>query len=413
MSFASFPGPVPLRRNRDFLVAVTARTTSLLGDYAALVALTLRAEHHGPWAVSTLLIAGFLPLLLLTPIAGGLADRIDSRTLLLAASAGQLVACVALASVRSTAAVLVLVFALGCGDAVAGATWTALLPAMVEDGQLGSAIGIRQAAATMAGIAAPALGGLLTGLAGTGLVLYLDAASFLAIGAAAMAVHTRRGLVEGRPPGRGSAGLTLIRRDRVLSRLIGALFAFCLIAGMANVVTVFLIRQTLHASATWFGVEGAMCAATMTLGSVVVGRVRGQRRLIVWGLAGMSGLSLACIGYGLAPTVLWLLVPAAGCGFANAALNVCTSTVLMTRSPEAMRGRVAAAVSGVTSAGQIGSMLLGGVLAAVLTPRQVFVLAGVGTIFVPIVLIRGLLREVDREAALITALILQAVPAAG
>ena len=393
MSFTSELGIVPLRRNRDFLLAMAARTTSLLGDYAALVALTLRAEHHGPWAVSALLIAGFLPLVLMTPVAGLLADRIDSRTLLIAASVAQFLACLALASVNSTVAILVLVFVLGCGDAVAGATWTALLPSMVGPDQLGSAIGIRQASATTAGIAAPAIGGLLTGLAGTGLVLYLDAASFVAIGVAALFVHTRRGLVEGQSRERWQAGFTVIRRDRVLSGLMGALVAFCLVAGMANVVTVFLIRQTLHSSATWFGIEGATCAATMTVGSVLIGRVQGQRRLVSWGLAGMGGLSLACIGYGLAPTVVWLLVPAAGCGFANAALNVCTGTVLMTRSPEAMRGRVAAAFSGLTSAAQIGSMLLGGALLAVLTPRQVFILAGVGTTFIPILLFKRVRPE--------------------
>ncbi len=394
MSFTS-DQTVPLRRNRDFLLAMSARTTSLLGDYAALVALTLRAEHDGPWAVSALLIAGFLPLVLMTPIAGLLADRIDSRTLLVTASVAQFLACLALASVHSTAAILVLVFALGCGDAVSGATWTALLPGMVEADQLGSAIGIRQAAATTAAIAAPAIGGLLTGLAGTGLVLYLDAASFVAIAMAALFVRTRRGLVEGEARQRWQAGFTLIRRDRVLGGLMGALVAFCLVAGMANVVTVFLIRQTLHSSATWFGIEGATCAATMTVGSLLIGRVQGQRRLIIWGLAGMGGLSLACVGYGLAPTVVWLLVPAAGCGFANAALNVCTGTVLMARSPEAMRGRVAAAFSGLTSAAQIGSMLLGGALLTVLSPRQVFILAGVGTIFIPVLLIRRLLNDVS------------------
>ena len=397
MSFTSGRQTLPLRRNRDFLLAMTARTTSLLGDYAALVALTLRAEHHGPWAVSALLIAGFLPLVLMTPIAGLLADRLDSRTLLVTASAAQLLACLALASADSTSAILALVFVLGCGDAVAGATWTALLPGMVEADQLGSAIGIRQAAATTAAIAAPAIGGLLTGLAGSGLVLYLDAASFVAIGVAAVFVRTHRGVVEGQSPERWQAGFALIRRDRVLNGLIGALVAFCLVAGMANVVTVFLIRQTLHSSATWFGIEGATCAATMTVGSLLIGRVQGQRRLVIWGLGGMGGLSLACVGYGLAPTVVWLLVPAAGCGFANAALNVCTGTVLMTRAPEAMRGRVAAAFSGLTSAAQIGAMILGGALTAVLTPRQVFILAGAATLPIPVLLIKRLLREVSRS----------------
>jgi len=60
----------------------------------------------------------------------------------------------------------------------------------------------------------------------------------------------------------------------------------------------------------------------------------------------MAAMSVACLGYGAAPSITWLLLPAALCGFANAALNVSIGTVTMLRTPEAARGRVAAAISG-------------------------------------------------------------------
>ena len=388
MSFTS-TRPPSLARNRDFVFAVGARTVSLVGDIAALVALTLRTQPHGAWAVSALLIAGFLPMVVMTPVAGRLADRVDSRALLAVAGLAQFVTCLALARVDAPVAVLALVFLLGCGDAVTGATWTALLPGIVGDERLGAAIGVRQAAATSAGVVAPALGGLLTGLGGAGLVLNLDAGTFLAVGVAALLVRHRRGTSpagDGGPDERG--GLALIRCDPVLSGLLGALFVFCLVAGMVNVVIVFLIRQTLQASATWFGLEAAVSSAAMTGGALLFGRLNGLRRLLIVGLGGMAGLSVACIGYGLAPTVGWLMIPAALCGFANAAVNVSVGTVTMLRTPEPARGRVAAAISGLTSAAMIGSMLLGGALAAVLTPREIFAAAGAVTLGIPVVLAR-------------------------
>jgi MFS family permease len=392
MSFTSTRQP-SLLRNRDFVLAVAARTASLVGDIAALVALTLRTQPNGAWAVSGLLIAGFLPMVVMTPIAGVLADRVDSRTLLAAAGLAQFGTCLVLAQVDAQAAVLGLVFLLGCGDAITGATWTALLPGIVGDERLGAAIGIRQAAATVAGVAAPALGGLLTGLGGAGLVLNLDAVTFLAVGGAAPLLGHRRGRTPtAATDADGRAGFSVIRRDPVLRGLIGALFVFCLVAGMVNVISVFLIRQTLDASTTWFGVEAAVSSAAMTGGALLFGRVNGLRRLVGVGLVGMAGMSVACIGYGVAPTITWLMIPAALCGFANAALNVSVGTVTMLRTPEAARGRVAAAISGVTSAGLIASMALGGALATVLTPREIFACAGVGTLAIPALLARQLLR---------------------
>jgi hypothetical protein len=52
----------------------------------------------------------------------------------------------------------------------------------------------------------------------------------------------------------------------------------------------------------------------------------------------------------------------------------------------------------VTSSGMIGSMVLGGALAAVLTPREIFALAGGGTLVIPVLLARRLLRAVDTPA---------------
>ena len=387
---------------------MSARTVSLVGDIAALVALTLRTQPHGAWAVSALLIAGFLPMVVMTPVAGRLADRVDSRVLLVVAGLAQFVTCLGLVRVDAPAAVLSLVFLLGCGDAVTGATWTALLPGIVGDERLGTAIGIRQAAATTAGVAAPALGGLLTGLGGAALVLNLDAVTFLAVGAAALAIRYRRGISQATddagPDGVAAVaddlgGLGLVRRDPVLRGLIGATFVFCVVAGMLNVISVFLIRQTLHASTTWFGVEAAVSSAAMTGGALVFGRLSGQRRLIVVGLIGMAGMSVACLGYSAAPTIVWLMLPAALCGFANAALNVSLGTVTMLRTPPAARGRVAAVISGVTSSGMIGSMVLGGALAAILTPREIFGVAGGATIVIPLVLAGQLLRAMDSASA--------------
>jgi len=63
-------------------------------------------------------------------------------------------------------------------------------------------------------------------------------------------------------------------------------------------------------------------------------------------------------------------------GAGNGMVNVCAATLVMTRTQEQMRGRVSAALWAVLSAASVASLAAGGALAAVLDPRQVYLLAG-------------------------------------
>ncbi len=197
---------------RDVRIVAGARAVSWLGDEVALVALMLRFQSHGALAVAALMIANTLPLVLLSGVVGRLVDRYDNRRLLLASSAAQAAICVVLAVVSAPAAVFALLAALGAGQAVNSATWSALVPALVVPEELPKAIGAVQAATTLAGIVAPALGGLLYGAYGTRVPLLVDAGSFLVVLVAGLAVRARRVVSAGKAKQRG--GLAIVRRRR-------------------------------------------------------------------------------------------------------------------------------------------------------------------------------------------------------
>jgi MFS family permease len=416
MSFR-FSRPDGLWRNRELRVVVLARAVSLLGDEMALIALLLRAQSSGSgaWPVVAILLAGGLPLVLLAPLVGQLVDRVDSRRLLLVASAVQFGCCLALAEVPAQPAVLGLVAALGAGQAVNLATWQALLPGIVGLDRLPAAIGISQATSTVAGIAAPVLSGVLTGWYGARLPLLLDAASFAVIGVAALAVRTRRGSREGRiadPRG----GWAIVRADQLLLPLVLMLSVFILLGGMVNVVEVFLVRQTLGASAAWYGVIGGGWGVGLLGGALLGGRLldggrfSGPGTLLPVALGSSVGLSIGLAGMGSAPAVGWLLPAVLVGGLSNGLLNLSIGSLVGTRSPEVGRGRVSAIVGGLTSAGQVGALLLGGLLATVLTPRQIFLLAGLLGVLVPLALGRRLLATA-RLAIPAPAAPISAVPA--
>ena len=81
-----------LRDHRDFRYLYLARTVSLLGDWFNLLAvLALTREIHGASAqvVGWVLILKLLPIFLLGPIAGVVADRFSRKRIMIASDLGR------------------------------------------------------------------------------------------------------------------------------------------------------------------------------------------------------------------------------------------------------------------------------------------------------------------------------------
>jgi MFS family permease len=380
---------------RDEWLVVGAKSVSWLGDEAALVAMTLRLQSsgHGAGAVAALLIANLVPVALLSGVVGRLLDRRDNRSLLIVSSAAQAVVCVVLAFAGSTWAVLGLVALLGVGQAVNGATWQALLPAIVGRADLPRAIGRVQAGMTIAGVVAPALGGLLVGWYGARVPLLLDAATFLAVTAAALLISTRRVVAAVGSGERPHGGLHIVWTDALLRPLFVLLGIFVLLASMVNVVDVFLVRETLGASTLWYGLAGASFSAGALVGAVFGGRLRGAARLasrfVLAAIVLAAGLALM----GTVPSVAWLLPCGVVVGAGNGVLNVTLSSLVMGRARDEERGRIGALLTGVASGTQLAAFVVGGVLAEAFSPRAIFAVAGLLGLVAPVVLGRRLVRS--------------------
>ena len=375
----------PLVRNRDFLVALTGRSVSVFGDEVALVALTLRLQAAGghPYLVALLFAAGLLPFVLLAGVAGRVVDSADSRRILVCATVGQFCCCIPLIFTSNAAVMIVLVALLGCGTAFSQATWQALLPRVVGEDNIGAATAAQQTSVNLASVLAPAMSGLLCGAFGTRVPLALDAVTFGAMTIAAVAVRTRRtggrraGVLRASAPGeRERGGWALLRADPLLAPLVTGLAAFVLLSMMANIVTVFLVRDTLHAGAGWYGGLGAIWTLGIVGGALASSRIRADAGRARAALAGAGLIALALAGYGLAPTVVLLAPLAMLGGVGNGMVNVCVATLVLTRTDERARGRVSAALNAVLQGASVASLVVGGALAAVLAPRQIFLLAG-------------------------------------
>ena len=394
---ASAPA-APLWRNHDFLLASGSRFFAAAGMGAVVVTVMLRLQAEsagngpgaGPWLVAAYLACSALPLVLLAPWAGRLADTRDSRTLATAASLASAAAVAGMAfGLREGALNLPLLFAmtfvLDAAQAVAGPTWQALLPRIVGEERTPKAVGTMQATTMIAGMAGPAAGGLLTGWGGPGLVVAVAGGCYLAMGAGALLIRTRRGTAAeraGRPAPALLDGLRLLRRDVLVWALVlGAMFF--IVAGEAtNVLEVFLARGELGASEAEYGLLAAAFGLGMAAGAALAGRIGNGRNRLRALLAAMVLTSALLGATALVPTVAWLFAAYTATGAACGVLNACFGAITILRIPETGRGQAMAILGGMTRAVSIAALALGGLLGAALPVRTSFFATGTAGVLV-------------------------------
>src|SRR3954453_14308698 len=133
----------------------------------------------------------FLPVLLLSPYAGVIADRFPKRRLLqltqaTMALASLLLGLIAVLGVAQTWHVYVIALAFGVGSAFDAPARQSFVSEMVEPDELTNAVGLNSASFNAARILGPALAGLLIGVFGggvaaTGWVILLNAMSYVAV----------------------------------------------------------------------------------------------------------------------------------------------------------------------------------------------------------------------------------------
>lgn len=370
------------RGRRDLLIALTGRMVSTFGDGVALVALTLRLQAGGaqPYEVGLLLAAGVIPQMLLARPIGRLVDAHDSRRLLVMGGLLEVAATIPLITVQEVAPIVLLVAVLGAASSVTGATWSALIPRMVGEDHLAGAISAQQSLNVLALVGAPAVGGLLAGTFGSSMPVAVDAATFVVATVAAALVHTRR-VPERAPAANGAGpvrdGFAVLQADPLLAPLLAGVALVVLLVGMVDVVLVYLIRDTLHAGGVWYGVVEGSWMVGMVVGSLGVGHVGAEHRQVQLTIAGAAIACAGVAGFAIAPAV-WILVPLSVIGgIGNGCAGTCLSTLLMARTPDSARGRVSAAANAIFGGAQGASLLVGGVVAVVLSPRTMYAVAGV------------------------------------
>lgn len=331
-------------------------------DWLVLTVLT----NHSGTAVGITTALQFLPMLLLGPYAGVLADRYRKRVILLWTQTamgicGLIVGLLVITGVAQLWHVYLAALALGLAAAIDGPARQAFVSELVGPDKLSNAVALNSASFNSARLTGPAIAGVLIAWIGTGPVFLLNAASFAAVMVSLCRVKASE-LEPATPVARGkhqlAEGLRYVRQrpDLVLILLmVGLLGAF----GMN-----FQVTNSLMSTAEFgmgpeeFGLLGSIMAVGTLGGALLAARRSGPRLRFM--LGGALSLGAFTVLASISPS-FWIyaavLVPV---GLASITfLNSCNTTIQLSVEPQ-FRGRVLALYLAILQGGTaIGAPLMG------------------------------------------------------
>ncbi|HZI17096.1 MAG TPA: MFS transporter [Pyrinomonadaceae bacterium] len=350
-----------LRRNANFRRLWLGQVVSQLGDWFNTIALyTLVLELTGSGrAVGLVLVARFVPSVVLGPLAGTIADRFDRRAVMIVCDVGRAVVVLGFLLVRG-AEDLWLVYALTAVQLTLSAFFepakSAAVPSVVAERELVTANTITSVTWSAMLTLGAAVGGVMTAAFGSTAAFALDSLTYLLSAVFVAAVRLPR-----RPPRErrkltlgGALGLAetaegaayVRRRPRVMALLL-VKPAWCVGGGILTLLAVFGERVFQLGGKTALGVSALYAARGVgtAVGPVVARRFfsgtrRQMEQTIGWSFV-VAGLFYAL--FGLAPGLLLAAVFVAAAHLGGSILWGFSTVLLQGMVGDEFRGRVFAA----------------------------------------------------------------------
>ncbi len=340
----------------------------------------------------------FLPMLLVGPWAGVLADRMDRRRLLMWTQGALAVQAVALAAVTllglATPALLLFAAAvLGLITALDGPARASMVSDLVPQDQVVNAVSLNSASLNAARLIGPAIAGLVIAAAGTGWVFLLSTVTFVAMMVALSGITSSQRIPAGRRDGGVAEGIRHVREHPDLLFVIALAGLVSMFALNFQITTALMSTQEFHAGPVVFGILGSVMAIGSLAGSLLAAR-RGFTNLgIVAGAA--IALGVTTVLAGLAPNA-WLFAAALTlCGISALTMMTGANSYLQTRTDDEHRSRVMALYLTVF----FGTTPLGapvvGWMAGTFGPRAGLILPGLLALMVACALLLAFRRRVS------------------
>ena len=379
-----------LRRHRNYRIFFTGQIVSLAGTWMQNVALAwLVLELSGsPLAVGVLAFWRFVPFTVFGLVAGVIADRVESRKLVIGTQAAAMAISATLAAVTLTGtATLPLVYVLaglgGIALAFDAPGRQSLTYQMVGPRELPNAVALNTGLFNGSRIIGPAIAGVIIAAAGTGICFALNAVSFLAVLAALAFVRTEELHPVAKDPGAGVvAG---VRRafafawsDPQLRLILGVVAVVSTVGFNFHVLVPLLAADTLHLGPEGFGLLSAAFGVGALAGALTTASLReASWRMFAVGTTAFGVLALLLAPVQSAPLAGLLLF---GMGISFTFFTANANALVQLGAPDELRGRlIGLYLLAFVGAAPVGG-LVAGWLAEVGGTALAFTVAGLGAL---------------------------------
>lgn len=369
-----------LRDNPSFRRLFFAHATSRSGDAfntVALVVLVFQLTGSG-FGVAATVVFEVLPILLLGPVAGLVADRYPRRRVMIGADLARAVLVSVLVLTHSWVGLaFVVAFGLSVGSILFNPAASSLVPDLIDEDQIVRANTALWTVAVAAQIVLAPLAGVVIAWAGVGPAFAVNAASY--VGSAMFLSRLDAGRAPAAIIVRGWAGvrqgIEVVRTSRLLRRLAVVQILASLSAGATSGLLVLLASERLNVGPSGFGMLIASIGLGAAVGPLLFGRfIKPANKAWLFGpfaLRGAVDLTLATVTQPvLAGGVLGLY------GIGTSTGMIAYQSTLQTVVPTEVRGRAFALFDVLWNGARLISLGLGGLLAETVSIQAVYAVAG-------------------------------------
>lgn len=351
-------------RHRNARLFFAGMLVSNIGTWMQTTAQALLVLQLTGKGTSLGLITGaqFLPMALLGPWAGVLADRTNRRRMALLTQTGLAVQAVVLAVVdltdhESVPVLAALSLLLGVFSALDNPARRGVVTELVDEADVANALSLNTAVMTGSRVFGPALAGFLVASIGTGWCFAINAASFLAVLGGLLLMNPAELRVAPRAPRGGRPlreSIAFVGRDPLLRPMFLALVVVSTFAFNYNVALPLLVKRAYGGGATAVGWLLAVTSVGSVIGSLAVASRRHVGARAFAGAMVVLGVSATLLG--AMPSLAGAYAAAVPMGIGGAAFLAVTNGIMQPRTPAHMRGRLLA----LQATAFLGSTVIGG-----------------------------------------------------
>ena len=398
-----------LLSNVRFRRLFLARTISNIGNGVAPIAIAfgvLSLPGATPTSLSIVLAAQAIPLVLVLPIGGVVADRLGRAKVIavtdLVLSAFVMLTAVLFLTGSATIPLLAIIGAIsGCLNALWWPAMSSLVPEVVEDDHLQPANAFVSVASNAGLIVGNAIGGVLVALIGSGWAIAVDSVSFIIAG---LLVFSIRDVSKPHSSGESTLGdlahgWRVFWSYRWVVVIVGA-FSFVVMVwrGAEEVMGPVLAREVYGGAAGWALIM-VFQSVGLLVGAVVASKLRVRRPLVV-GMVAMLTLPLWLITLALELPIGWVALGSFACGASLELLAVWWFTAMQTNIPRDALSRVSAYdAMGSLMFGPIGLAISGPLIVSVGANEAFLIAAAVATAAILGSLLFRSVRQLSSEPA--------------